>query len=170
MRSHTYFANTANTANTCSRRLRRARRAFTLVEIIIVVALLGIIMGVLIPNVGSIFEGAKEDLEKQKVEGTLNSALLQYNTHIGSYPSTEEGLQALIAPPAGKAAKWRGPYLKDNSLIRDSWDGPYKYVRPGTHNPRGYDLWSFGPNGRDENGGGDDVPNWPKTDATTPAN
>jgi len=155
--------------NKQNRRCRR-RRGFTLVEIVVVIALLAIIMAALIGNIGDIFSSAKEDIERQKINSTLTTALMRYNADIGNYPTNEEGINALLNAPAGKAAKWRGPYLKDEAAAKDSWDNPYRYVRSGPHNPRTYDLWSVGPNGTDENGAGDDITNWTKTTTTTPTN
>jgi general secretion pathway protein G len=139
---------------------RRPRRAFTLMEVIIVVALIGTLMVVLVPQFTDLLAGAQEDVEKIKIETNLGGALANYRVRMGSFPSTEEGLQALISPPANGGDKWRGPYVKDNSVLLDQWRQPYQYQYPGTHNPRGYDLWSTGPNRINNDGAGDDIANW----------
>jgi len=83
---------------------------------------------------------------------------------MGAYPSTSEGLQALITVPAGNADRWRGPYIMvkgdQNKILLDPWGNPYQYRYPGIHNTTGYDLWSKGPDGRD--GTADDIGNWPE--------
>jgi len=86
----------------------------------------------------------------------LGMALDAFEVDCGRYPPTKEGLGALIDPPANAKA-WRGPYLK-KGLPKDPWGNPYVYRCPGRHTPGGYDLHSFGPDGKD--GGGDDVDNW----------
>jgi general secretion pathway protein G len=127
------------------RRCNRVRRAFTLVEIIIVVALIGGLMAILVPQLGDMFGGAQEDLEKTKIETTLGGALIRFKAHMGSYPTTEEGLQALRSAPANGGDRWRGPYVKEDSTLVDTWRRPYQYQCPGTNNPTEYDLWSLGP-------------------------
>ena len=70
---------------------------------------------------------------------------------IGDYPSSDEGLQALLTAPPSKADKWQGPYLEvqGGKLPLDPWKNPYQYRYPGTHNKGSYDLWSMGPDGKD---------------------
>jgi general secretion pathway protein G len=128
-------------------------------EMVIVIAMLALLAGVMVTELTGIFDTAQEDVEKQKVQTSLPEALLRYKIHIGSYPATEEGLQALVTPAQTGADRWRGPYLKKEALL-DAWNKPYQYVRPGTHNPSSFDLWSYGPNGVNDNGGGDDIGNW----------
>ena len=85
---------------------------------------------------------------------------MKYRLDLGSYPSNEQGLFALKAPPADKAlaAKWQGPYLDTSKELRDPWKRPYHYRFPGLHNPDSYDLWSSGPDGK--SGTTDDIGNW----------
>lgn len=142
-------------------RLRNRRRGFTLMEILIVIALLGTIMGFVVMNLGDVLTGGKADIEKAKVQsnGSFDLALQRYRMKIGSYPSTEEGLQALLAAPSGKEDRWgSAPYIKDESVLKDSYGNTYRYAYPGTHNTNGYDLWSVGPDGQD--GTPDDIGNW----------
>ncbi len=80
-----------------------------------------------------------------------------FEVDTGRYPTTEEGLRALIEAPAGVNG-WHGPYLKRNTVQNDPWGRPYVYVCPGSHNTNGYDLHSFGPDGQD--GTEDDIDNW----------
>jgi general secretion pathway protein G len=137
---------------------RRPRKAFTLVEIIIVIALIGVIMSLTIPQIAGIFEDSKVDAEKLKVTKTLPSVLMRYNTHVGHYPSTEEGLGVLLNPPQNGADRWKGPYVDSTKDLTDSWDNPYQYKYPGTRKSRSFDLWSVGPDKQD--GTGDDIGNW----------
>ena len=105
---------------------------------------------------------AKEDIAEIFVTSSMQVPLESYRMDTGSYPSTSEGLQALITAPADKAALWRGPYLtsKDKSkFLIDPWGNPYQYRYPGIHNKNSYDLWSKGPDERD--GTADDIGNWP---------
>ncbi len=87
---------------------------------------------------------------------TLRIALNTFLIDTGRYPTTAEGLRALVEPPAG-LPNWRGPYMQ-RPAPADPWGRPYVYVCPGVHNPDGFDLSSMGPDGRE--GGGDDMDNW----------
>ena len=86
----------------------------------------------------------------------IELALETFEVDCARYPTKEEGLGALVVMPAN-ADNWRGPYLK-KGLPRDPWGHPYVYRCPGQHNPDGFDLSSFGPDGQE--GGGDDIDNW----------
>jgi len=86
----------------------------------------------------------------------IRAAVDTFEVDCGRYPTSEEGLQALVAAPAGLAG-WHGPYL-NISLFADPWHNAYVYRCPGLHNPRSYDLHSLGPDGLD--GTEDDIDNW----------
>jgi general secretion pathway protein G len=90
----------------------------------------------------------------------FQSALRQYYLDIGVYPSTEQGLQALIVRPTTPPASelWKGPYLQPPVVRKDSWGHDFIYVNPGTHDTNGYDLFSVGPDGIP--GTKDDIGNW----------
>ena len=83
------------------------------------------------------------------------SAVRDFKFHCGRYPTTQEGLEALIHEPLFRKG-WRGPYVK--TLTVDPWGHPYLYKRPGAHNPRDFDLYSLGPDGVESK---DDIGNWP---------
>jgi len=89
-----------------------------------------------------------------------------YKINLGSFPTSAEGLEALVREPENKADQWRGPYLNETTLPLDPWKEPYQYRCPGQHNKSGYDLWSKGPDKQD--GTADDIGNW-KAETATPA-
>ena len=141
------------------RAARRDSRGFTLLEILLAVAILGMLVGLAITNVGGIFSSNQEKIAQIFVTQSLEAPLQSYRMTMGNYPSTADGLQALITPPADKADRWRGPYIKDDSaLLLDPWKNPYQYRFPGVRNRTGYDVWSKGPDGQD--GTTDDIGNW----------
>jgi general secretion pathway protein G len=127
------------------RRRKPARRAFTLMEIVIVIALIGGLMIFLLPQLAETFGGAQESSEKMKIQSAISTAIMRYKLDMGSYPTTDEGLQVLISAPGERADKWKGPYLEKAKDLEDTWGRPYQYQCPGTHNPRKFDVWSLGP-------------------------
>jgi general secretion pathway protein G len=135
-------------------------QAFTLIEILVVLAILGLLVGLTVTKLGGVFDSAKVDTARIFVSESMKTPLFTYKMQMGDYPSTEEGLQALLTPPASKADKWQGPYIEvqGGKLPVDPWKNPYQYRFPGTHNKNGYDLWSMGPDGKD--GTDDDIGNW----------
>jgi general secretion pathway protein G len=86
----------------------------------------------------------------------LETALSMFEVDTGRYPTAEEGLSALVNQPAN-CPGWKGPYLP-KGVPNDPWENPYVYRYPGTHNTKGFDLSSHGPDGQE--GGGDDIDNW----------
>ena len=141
--------------HTSSRFSSRSRRGFSLIEILIVIALIAMLAGLVVTNIDTIMGSNQEKVAETFVDTTLKVPLTQYRFHMGSYPSTEEGLEALQSAPSGKEAKWQGPYV--DQLPADPWGRDYRYQFPGTHNKNGYDLWSVGPNPDNPS---DDIGNW----------
>lgn len=135
--------------------IRGSRSGFSLVEMLIVIALIAIVGTLLIGRIGNLFSGAQEDVAKQFVDNALKAPLLKYRIDIGSYPTTDQGLVALLNAPSNREGKWRGPYIE--KLPDDPWGNPYQYKYPGTKNTDGYDLWSLGP---DANSDADNIGNW----------
>jgi len=134
-----------------------ALRAFTILEILVVLAIIGMLVGLAVGNFGKILDQSKEDIASMFVKSSIKVPLQSYSMHMGNYPSTAEGLQALITAPGSKADRWRGPYLQEAKIPLDPWKNPYQYRFPGTHNKDGYDVFSFGPDGiENEN----DIGNW----------
>jgi general secretion pathway protein G len=129
-------------------------RAFTLVEIMLVVAIIGILAALVIPKIAGKSEQARETAAMADIKGGIKSALDQYDVDMGTYPSS---LQDLLAAPHN-ARGWHGPYFDPPTLPQDPWGNAYFYQFPGKHNPTGYDLWSAGPDGK--SGTSDDIGNW----------
>ncbi len=135
------------------KRLARRRRqaGFTMIELLVVLAILIVIAGFVVPNFFNILGGAKHDAAKIQIE-RLGSVLDIYLLDIGSYPTTNQGLDALLDRPSN-VVKWNGPYIKNKTTLVDPWGRPYEYRGPGEHGP--YDLFSLGADGRE--GGEDDA-------------
>lgn len=132
-------------------------RGFTLIELLVVLVILGLIIGIAGPRVINKLGGAKSDSAKLQIE-ELGASLDLYRLETGRYPSTQEGLQALVQAPTG-ATGWNGPYLKKKSVPKDPWGNDYIYVSPGQHGP--YDLSSLGADNK-EGGEGEnkDLKSW----------
>ncbi len=136
------------------------KQGFSLVEILIVIALIAILATVAIGNLGGIFGGQQEKIAQQVVNQGMKLGLTAYKLDVGNYPSSEEGLRALIKSPAGKESRWKGPYLEEFEVPLDPWGNPYQYRFPGSRNvsgARGYDIWSLGTDGTESP---DDIGNW----------
>lgn len=147
-----------------------ARRAgFTLMEMLLVLAILVVLMGLVGPRILS--SQKKADINTTKTQiGQLKSTLQHYALDMRTFPSTEEGLKALIEEPSDPdaAEKWDGPYLDASELPKDPWGNDYQYEYPPSHGKGDFpDIWSYGPDGQD--GTDDDIVNWTKEEDTTTA-
>ncbi|MCR6654619.1 MAG: type II secretion system major pseudopilin GspG [Opitutus sp.] len=140
------------------RAARYGRRAFTLLEIMIALAILGLLVGLAVTNLDTIFGGAQAKTAQLFVSESIKLPLTSYRIQMGDYPSTAEGLQALVAAPANRGDQWRGPYLEGGKVPLDPWGEPYGYRYPGVKNKHSYDVFSKGPD-RTE-GTKDDIGNW----------
>lgn len=134
-----------------------AVRAFTVFEILVVIAIIGMLVGLTVGNIGKFFGDAKLDLAGVFVKSSIKVPMQKYSMDLGDYPTTAEGLQSLIAAPSSRAERWRGPYLQENKIPEDPWKRPYQYRYPGVRNKSGYDVFSFGPDGVESE---DDIGNW----------
>jgi general secretion pathway protein G len=135
----------------------RGEGGFTLVELLVVLAILGLIVALVTPQVLKYLGRAKTDTARIEIQSLAN-ALDLYRLDLARYPTQQEGLQALIAQPPG-AAQWNGPYLKHKKLPADPWGRSYNYRIPGEHGE--YDLYSLGAdNAVGGTGENQDVTNW----------
>jgi len=130
------------------------RKGFTLVELMLVVIIIGILLGMVVPRLAGRTEEARATAARGDIEMNIKVALDMYEFDNGAYPTTEEGLAALLSKPTS-APNWRGPYL--DKKPKDPWSNQYHYRNPSTHG-KDYDLYSGGRNGIE--GGGDDIVNW----------
>jgi len=138
------------------------RKGFTLLEVLMVVAIIGLLAMFIVPNLFGAKDKAEVDLVQATVNKGLNGALDLYKAHLGSYPREEDGgLMALVEPPKDEesAKKWHGPYV-DVKALKDSWGTEYVYEFPGKYNEQGYDLSSAGKDRQP--GTDDDIVNWKK--------
>jgi general secretion pathway protein G len=120
------------------KRVRGRQCGFTLIEILIVVAIIGLIATLVAPNLIGRFEKSKEEITKAQVE-MLSSATQSFMLDMGRLPNTLDELVTSTDP------KWRGPYLSKQRLPKDPWGRDYQYKCPGDHGP--FDLYSLGPEG-----------------------
>jgi general secretion pathway protein G len=122
---------------------RNGFRGFTLLELLVVMLIIGLLAGYVAPQYFKQVGKSEVKTARAQIEA-LGKALDQYRLDTGHYPTTEQGLAALMAKPANET-KWDGPYLK-KAVPADPWGAPYQYKRPGEHGE--YDLWSFGKDGQ----------------------
>jgi len=139
---------------------RGARSGFTLIEILVVIVVIAILATLVAPNIFQHVGAAKDATAKSQIE-MLGAALDAYRLDNGHYPTTEQGLNALWEKPTiDPPPNWRAPYLR-KPVPLDPWGNPYAYLFPGQVNPQGYDLVSYGEDGKP---GGDgpnaDITSW----------
>jgi general secretion pathway protein G len=143
------------------RALRDASRGraqgFTLIELLVVLVILGLLAAFAAPQVLNYLGRAKTDAARAQVQN-IASILDLYRLEVGSYPSQQDGLEALLEEPAD-APRWNGPYVKRRDALTDPWGRMYVYRYPGDH--RAYDLYSLGADGGEGGDGEDqDVTSW----------
>lgn len=135
---------------------RSCQLAFTLIELLVVIAILGLIAGLVGPQVLKQFTGAKSDTARLQI-ADLSAGLDLFFIDLGRYPTAEEGLGALTLAP-GQLPEWDGPYLR-RSIPDDPWGQPYRYRSPGEHGP--FDLMSYGADQQPGGTGNDaDINSW----------
>jgi len=132
------------------------RRGFTLVELLVVMVIVGLLVALVGPKVFPKLGKDKQAAAKAQVE-LLSQTLDHFRLDVGRYPTTQEGLTALVTNSGG-TQNWEGPYLK-KALPNDPWGKPYQYQSPGSHGE--FDLYSYGRDGTPGGEGEDkDVANW----------
>jgi general secretion pathway protein G len=136
----------------------RRRSGFTLIEVLLVLAILVIIASFAVMAYGPIQRKAYSNAAKTQVRA-LKGPLQAYRLDMNDFPTSAQGLEALRNPPGDLAnpGKWSGPYL-DSPVPLDPWEQQYQYEYPGRHDADMPDIWSMGPDGAD--GTPDDVGNW----------
>lgn len=127
---------------------------FTLIEVMVVIVILGVLGMIVVPNVFGKLSSAKVDTTKITLK-TVSGSLDEYYLNNGKYPSTQEGLQALITPVQGTKNFPDGGYIKGGKIPTDGWENDLQYVSPGQEG-RKYDLFSLGADGK-EGGEGQDA-------------
>lgn len=133
-------------------RIRKGQdEGFSLVEMLVVLAIMGLLVGLVAPRVLGYLGGAKVDTAKAQIRN-IDSALELFFIDNGRYPSDEEGLQVLAARSEG-LPQWNGPYLKGADVLRDPWGNPYQYAT--AKDDRGFVVRSLGRDGK-EGGDGED--------------
>ena len=132
---------------------RISQAGFSLVEMLVVLAIVGLLVGLVGPRVLGYLADSKVKTARIQIDSTAAALDLFYLDN-SRYPSTSEGLNALVQKP-GSASTWNGPYLKGGQVPKDPWGNSYLYRSPGQHGT--YDLYSLGPDGRE---GVNNVTNW----------
>ena len=136
-----------------------SQSGFTLLEILLVVVIIGMLVSVAVVKLSGQSQRAKLVVTQRQIDA-YKTALGIYELDNGFFPSSEQGLQALVTQPATPPApgNWKGPYLDPPVLRKDPWSHDYIYKNPGQKIPNGFDLYSAGPNGIE--GDEDDIGNW----------
>ena len=138
-----------------ARRRSIARRGFTLIELLLVLVIIAVLAAVVVPKLVGRTEDAKIKATIGSIAG-IKTALEAFEVDNGRFPSSEEGLMALVNPPGG-LTNWHGPYVDKTHVQADAWGHEFVYRYPGQQNQGGFDLLSMGPDGRE--GSPDDISN-----------
>ncbi|MHC4220862.1 MAG: type II secretion system major pseudopilin GspG [Planctomycetota bacterium] len=134
---------------------RSKEAGFTLIELLLVLVILSVMAAVVVPKFTKRSEQARITAAKTDI-ANLEVALDAFEIDTGRYPTSSEGLKALIEQPSN-TEDWRGPYIK-RGVPKDPWGNLYFYKQPGQYNEHGYDLSSYGPD--EKRGGDDEIINW----------
>jgi general secretion pathway protein G len=137
-----------------TRNKNRRDAGFTLIELLVVIAILGLLIGFVGPTVIRQFGSAKHKIAEQSIERIVG-VLDIYKLDTGNYPTTQDGLNALVSKPT-RVSGWNGPYVKDAGALRDPWGRPFDYRSPGQRAGQPFDIISLGADGR-SGGDGEDA-------------
>lgn len=137
----------------------KSKQGFTLIEVMLVLIIISVLAAMVVPNLSGKGKKAKIAAAKVEIESNLSTALGLYELDNGQYPTTDQGLRALLEKPSTGTVSdsWDGPYLKKKVIPNDPWGKDYIYVSPGANNTDSYDLSSLGPDGVES---ADDLNNW----------
>ncbi|MGB0582624.1 MAG: type II secretion system major pseudopilin GspG [Limisphaerales bacterium] len=135
-------------------RNRKRKQGFTLVELLLVLVILGTLAAIVVPKMTGRGKQAKETAARTQIS-SFETALNTFEIDNGFFPSGNDGLGDLIAPPKNSTG-WKGPYL--DKIPLDPWGNEYVYENPGKNNPAGFDIYSIGPDARADTE--DDITNW----------
>lgn len=144
---------------------RSGQKGFTLIELMVVIAILALLGGVVAPKVFDRLRKARPEKAKIDIK-QIGLALDMYAADNGQYPTTEQGLGALVRKPTSppEPMNWTRPYVEPTDFM-DPWNNQYAYVSPSTHEGYDYDLYSFGSDGQEGGEGeGADITNWLEED------
>ncbi len=133
-------------------RMNKGEGGFTLLELLVVIVIIGLLAAYVGPKYFSQLGKSEVTIAKAQI-GAFEKSLDTYRLDVGRYPTTEEGLAALLVAPSANAAKWNGPYLK-KALPLDPWSHPYQYRSPGAKGD--FDIISLGRDGQ-PGGAGEDA-------------
>jgi general secretion pathway protein G len=129
------------------------QQGFTLLELLVVLAILGLLIGLVAPRALNILSSSKEKIARIDIERIAGNLDI-YKLDVGNYPTSDQGLQALISRPSG-VERWSGPYLKGDKVPTDPWGHPFVYRFPSQRQGYDYDLYSVGPTGQAGGSGSD---------------
>ena len=136
---------------------RKRDQGFSLIELIVVLVILGLLAAVVAPRIYDKLAKGKEQIARIQIK-ELEGALQLFSFDLGRFPTTAEGMEALVRNP-GNLEAWKGPYLSKSEVPLDPWGKPYVYRCPGQHGD--FEIFSYGPDGVEggegENG---DIVNW----------
>jgi len=144
------------------------RRGFTLMEMLVVLGILVLLAALVVPRIIGVSKSADIKATQTQIK-LLEECLQRYAQEMKEFPTTEQGLKALVECPSDVnetvAARWDGPYTQTGELPKDPWGNVYMYEYPPTHHKGGLpDIWSLGPDGED--GTDDDIVNWSKEESS----
>ena len=143
-------------------KLRKNKEGFTLIEVLIVVIIIGFLTALVGPNLFNRVSQAKRTTARNQLD-VFKLALNNYRLDNGRYPTTQQGLKALVEKPMTSPipGNWDGPYLDSREVPLDPWGNKYHYKNPGDNNDYKYDLWSLGADKKEGGEGEDeDIQNW----------